>query len=218
MKSRLLILSIVVILILFSMGPVNAENVKMLLVLSHHYGANYYLNLDNFEKFGFDITTTATTLTVNACGAFAAPLGCPVVTVDILVTDITDITEYDCIAIMSASDAVSTAPHSDLLNCQYALDLINTANSEGIVLAAMCTGVRVLAAADVIEGVNVTGSQSYAYEYYYAGATYLGAQLPPVIDGNIVTCTRGMYFNNKNCNAVLTALENLQNQIAEGGE
>ncbi|MBN1969352.1 MAG: DJ-1/PfpI family protein [Candidatus Delongbacteria bacterium] len=183
-----------------------AENVKALLVLPNQYGANYFLNLDNLVKFGFDLTITGLTEYVNPCPVYASPLGCYPIQTDLLISEVTDITDYDCMIIMSATSWTNILPCSDLIEDQRFIDLVKDAVNSGIVVAANCTAVRVLAAADVISGVNITGNYSFLNEYTQAGAIYLGRNHYPVIDGNIVTTAAGDYFNIQNCNAVYKAI------------
>jgi hypothetical protein len=47
----------------------------------------------------------------------------------------------------------------------------------------------------------------YQNEYTAAGATYLGDDHPPVIDGNIITCVRDQYYHVKNSEAIIIALQ-----------
>ena len=208
-----LILSLVII------SNVRADNLKILILLSQYYGANYYFLHDNAEKYGWDMTLTAVTPTVGPCTSYASGLGCPTITVDLTISEIDDITEYDILAISSASTYVGVPPHQDILNSPEALALVASAVDEGLVVCAYCTGVRVLAAADVLNGVNVTGNPNYITEYITAGANWLGPQLPPVIDGNIVTSSRGMYYHIQITEAIATVLETLQSTDKnKGGE
>ena len=85
-------------------------------------------------------------------------------------------------------------PGGDLINCQDALNLISSANNLGITLAAWCAGVRVLAAADVISGRNITGSAEYIDEYTNAGGFYNNENSYPVVDGNIITVSGMRYI------------------------
>lgn len=49
-------------------------------------------------------------------------------------------------------------------------------------------------AAGILDGVTITGNNSYSAEYSAAGADFLGAGIPPVVVGNIVTSTRSNYY------------------------
>ncbi len=202
----------------FAAAGVWAADVQALAIVPGAYGANLYLNLDDFENFGWQVTLAGTTAMVQPCPAYGGPLGCPVLPVDLLITEIADVTAYDVVAIMPASQWVAE-PYGDLLNSPQALQLLVDAVESGVVVYAPCAGVRVLAAADVLEGVDVNGHANFQAEYEAAGANYLGSGILPVIDGNIVTATRGLYFHENACEAVAIALETLRAQpMTRGAE
>ncbi|MFH1013443.1 MAG: C1 family peptidase, partial [Thermoplasmatota archaeon] len=180
------------------------------MVMPDMYGANYYLFRDHFENFGWNITLAGLTASVRACPAYASPLGCPRITVDVLVSDISDITTYHAICIVSATKWTGVSPCQDLLGSQDLLDLISYASENDIVIAAWCNAVRVLAAADVLDGKEVTGASEYKNEYTAAGATFLGGGVYPVIDGNIVTATAGQSYSLEACESVALAIERSQ--------
>lgn len=197
--------AIISLLALFFAIEAYSQPTKILVLLPNNYGANYYLNRDNFENLGWEVTLAGTKNLINPCPVYAEPLGCPQVTVDILISQVTNIEQYDCIAIMSGSHWAGN-PCGDLISSSYAINIIKLAVQKEIPVAAWCTGVRVLAAADVINGINVTGNPNYSSEYRSAGATFLGKNLPPIIEGNIMTCSAGDFYNKQNCNAVLEML------------
>jgi len=201
-------------LFLFLTNETNAQQVKALHILSQYYGLNYYLDMEMFESFGWEVTLAGVTPTVAPC---PWATGHPARTVDVLISEITDVTQYDCIIIASQNWRYNNqTAYSDLLDNQDALDLISAANDSGLVIWATCAGARVLAAANVINGVKVQGQAGtgnlYVNEITAAGGIYMGSQLPPVIDGNIVTTTRGQYYMIQNCEAIMTALENTQSK------
>jgi len=70
-----------------------------------------------------------------------------------------------------------------------------------LLVGAFCGGTRVLAAADVIQGVMVTGHPLYQQEYINAGGipVGMGTATAPVLDGNILTCRRGQYYAYQVC-------------------
>jgi hypothetical protein len=75
----------------------------------------------------------------------------------------------------------------------------------GIVVSAWCRAVRILAAADVIDGKNITGNADYEAEFVAAGATF-NELVPPVIDENLVTGVRSRYYREEMCQAIATAV------------
>ncbi len=179
------------------------NQINALLILPQNYGANYYLNRINMERLGWDITLTGVNETITPCSTFAGPHGCEPLNVDVLLTDIEDVTAYDVVAIMPASKYYYDA----LLASETALDLIRTAHDAGKVVFAACGGVRVLAAAGILQDHTVTGALEFQSECEDAGASYVPSGFPPVVDGNLVTATRGMYYHINNIEAIANAVE-----------
>lgn len=196
-----------IVLVVFSIGIISEtpchvdatteseDPVEILLLLDHNYGGNVPFIIEIFERFEWSITTTGLNRTLTSCDY----LGDEVLTVDLLMTEIGNISQYDAISIMPGNS------HNLLRTNQTSLNLINSAVNEGLIVSAWCRGVRVLAAADVISGKNVTGSADFAAEYEAAGATF-SALVPPIIDGNIVTGVRSRYYRDEMCQAIATAL------------
>ena len=183
-----------------------SNEIKILVIIPDRFGANTFFNLDNMEHYGWNVTLAGLTETVEPCPWAHSSLGIPELTVDILIQDISDITEFNVLAIMPATWRSGEA-YGDLLDSVDTLNLISSAKTNGLVIWATCAGVRVLAAADIINGVEVTGRIQYKSEYEAAGAIYLGENIPPVIDQNIITSMRGQYWNKENIEAMSTALE-----------
>lgn len=198
-------------------APAVAQDVRALILLPRHYGANSILTLHDLAAAGWHTTLLGVTDVVTPCPAFGGPLGCPPIAVDLHPADLTGLDSWDVLAIMPASQGAPDEPYADLLADTASLDLVRRAVAQGLVVYAPCAGVRVLAAAGVLDGVRVTGHQRYADEYLAAGAIYLGAGIPPVVDGTIVTATRGLYFHQANSDAIAVALERRQVQKAAAG-
>lgn len=206
MKNKILLkvfMGMMIILPILFSGKSYSNDIKVLFILSNNCGPNTYYTMDDMEKYGWQITKAAMTQTVTPCSLFG---GLPTITVDKLLTDITDITEYDAIALMPASWRAGNA-YADILVSAYAKSLFKAASDSGLVIWTLCGGTRVLAAANIINGKRVLGASVYQTEYLNAGAIYLGEDHLPVIDGNIVTCMRDQYYHYKNGEALTTALE-----------
>ena len=171
------------------------DSVEILLLLDHGYGGNVPFIMDIFERYGWSMTTTGLNETLISCSY----LGFEELTVDVLMTEISDLSQFDAITIMPGNS------HDLLRTNQTSLNLINSAVNEGLIVSAWCKGVRVLAAADVISGKNVTGSADFAAEYEAAGATFT-ALVPPIIDGNFVTGVRSRFYRDEMCQAIAAAL------------
>lgn len=180
-------------------GP-GPNDLKVLLVLAEGYGANTSLFKDIFEQHGWHITAASQRQRVGACGYFTANL-----LPNVQLSDV-DVLEYDAVALSTSSKSQSD-PFGELINSPETLALFQTADQAGIPLFGPCIGVRVFAAADILSGREVSGKGTYRDEYQNAGAVYLGGGILPVIDGNLVTSTRNLYYHVENIEAVLTAVE-----------
>lgn len=197
--------TVMVILMIFglSLNNLQAENIKALVIFPNQFGANSYFILEKLEEFGWEITTTGVNSVIQPCF-----WGDPV-TVDVTIPEVDNITDYDCVVLCPMRWWQNpTNAYGDIINSPEAIDLFTTANEAGLILFATCAGVRVFAVADIIDGVNITGNANYQSEYIAAGGNFVGANIPPVIDGNIVTSTRGQYYWNQNPEAIKTAFEN----------
>jgi putative intracellular protease/amidase len=180
--------------------------IRILMMFGDRVGGYHYFTSDLWEQYGWRLTSTGLEPTLDPC-----TLGLPF-NVDTLITEITDLSDYDCLAIMQ-SLAWNGTSHDDILASPAALALVQQAVAESLLVVASCGGVRVLAAAGVIDGVMVTGYATYAQEYIDAGATWLGDGVPPVLDGNILTSSAGRYY----CNQITEVMrEYFANQVAPG--
>jgi putative intracellular protease/amidase len=129
--------------------------------------------------------------------------------VDTLVTEITDLSLFDCLVIMQAR-GYSGNSHAQLLASPEAIALVSDAAASGMLVAAFCGGARVLAAADVISGLTVTGHPLYQQEYVDAGATYVEGPGPPIVDGNILTSRRGQYYCYRICEVMRRTIDDIR--------
>lgn len=171
-------------------------DIEILLLLDHQYGRSYFAIRQLLEQYGWNVTTTSVNPVLIPCPGLDPS---QVLTVDVLIQNITDVTEYDCISVLAG------VGHPSLIASQETLNLIQTAVEAELIVSGWCTGVRVLAAADVIRGKNVTGSIMYREEYEAAGATYIEDE-NPIIDGNIVTVGRSRFYRDEMGRALATAL------------
>ncbi|MBN2565788.1 MAG: DJ-1/PfpI family protein, partial [Candidatus Eisenbacteria bacterium] len=181
--------------------------VDVLYLMSESYGVNYYLSTDRFELLGWNATRTALSDTVPACPPYADQLGVPPVASDALVSDVGDGSEYDCLVLASSSAYVLDDPFRDLMADSTTLELVRGFAERGTPVFAPCAGVRVLAAAGLLEGRSVVGTPKFSGEFEAAGAAFLGNDHPPVTDGGIITGVRGMYYAAANAEAIAVALE-----------
>jgi PKD repeat protein len=209
MSKKIMILVILTAIGLISVGNIyaqqNSRNIRALFIYPNEFGANTNLNKDNLENLGWDLTTAAVQKIVQPC-PFAKQHGLKPFEVDSLISQIDLSLNYDAIIITSAS-SLSANPCSDLLESNELTLLLNKANDMGIVVSAYCTSVRVLAKAGILIGKHITGNGSFSADYLNGGAIFDGPNLFPVVDGNIVTSTRGDYFYIQNSNAIENAVE-----------
>jgi putative intracellular protease/amidase len=164
-----------------------SDEIRILMMMGNYVGGYHYFTSDTWEEYGWDLTSAGLLPTLQPCD-----MGLPL-NVDTLITQISDLSDYDCLAIMQ-SKAWDGTSHDDLLASPEAIALVQQAVSEGLLVVATCGGVRVLAAADVINGRTVTGYAAYSQEYIAAGASYAGDDVPPILDGNILTSAQGRYY------------------------
>lgn len=191
------------------------KDIRALFLISKNYGLNYFLMRDVLDEFGWRITQTGVSDSIAACPAVTQQLGIHPVLPDISLSEIDSLDEYDCLVIPPGAGNFNPVPDpfEDLVSDPGALDLVKRAVAKGLPVFAMCSGSRVLAAAGVLRGKKMVGSPRFVEEYKQAGADYVGNEKndsPPVIDGNIVTGTRGQYYNAANCLAIASLVESRQ--------
>ncbi len=172
--------------------------VRVLILVCDSYGANYNLIRDVMELYGWDLTTVGVTPTVTPC-FYGGPI-----TVDTLVTQITDVSQFDVLLITTSRVLQAGGSHSQLLASPEALDLVAGAAAESLLVVAQCGGTRVLAAAGVINGVTVTGKSEYLQEYLDAGAVWAGETGTPVLNGNFLTGLRNQINSRRLCEIMRT--------------
>jgi putative intracellular protease/amidase len=126
------------------------------------------------------------------------------ITVDTLVTEIADVSQFDFLAIMTSTPVQPGGSHAQLLASTETLNLVSEAAADSLLVIALCGGTRVLAAAGVINGVRVTGKDDYLQEYLDAGAVWEGETGFPVLDGNFLTSTRNQINSRRICEIIRT--------------
>jgi putative intracellular protease/amidase len=179
------------------------DEVEVLILMSNLHGAYFSYVRDQMELYGWNLTFAGVTASVSNC-SWGQPYS-----VDTLVSEITDVSGYDCLLI-AQSQAYRGHAHEQLLASPEALDLVRQAVEDSLLVVAICGGTRVLAAADVIQGKRVTGYATYSQEYIDAGAVWLGDAVAPVLDGNILTSSKGHYYSHQICEAMRSAVDSLR--------
>ncbi len=190
---------------LLFLGITAGQEVQVLVVVSNKYGANTNFNMDLYRRNGWNITTAGVTEDVLPCHG-----DLPVMHVDTLIQAITDPNEYDAVAVMPVTWRYQANPYGDLINNSAAMTTLSGSVTAEIPFWLTCVGPRILAFAQLLQGVQIQGQPGnqgeFLAEYLAAGAIYLGSELPPVTDGNIITTTRGQYYQVENCRAITSAL------------
>ena len=187
-----------------------SSGVDLLLLVSRDYGANYFLNRDVFEQYGWNITQSGVIKEIPGCPPYYYRYQLPTIKPDFLNGQIKNIRDFECLAIMPATAFFSPVPFDEFINDSGTLKLISSAVKNDIPVSSMCAGARVLAAADVIRGIEVVGNPKFQDEYEAGGAIFVGKDHPPVISDDIITASRDMYYSMLNCQAIATAIENRQ--------
>lgn len=183
------------------------NTVKILVLLDDQYGANLNIEdnqnciLENYAEYGWEVTLVSCSPTVEPC-PWGAMRGCETITADMLTNELDNALDWDVITIAPGGT------HEHLMACPYVLELLQDAAENNIPISAWCRGVRVLAAADVIDGVSITGHMDYEDEYLAAGAYYLGNGVAPVEDAGVITCVSATTYRLDMCELIRETVEN----------
>ena len=217
MTRQCLVIAVLALLLVASCAPQRENGVNALILAPRSLGANYYLLRDVIEEYGWNVTHAGVLDTVTPCPWFASHGEVFPLIPDVNVNEIHSIGDYDALIIAPSTGNAAPVenPVGDIVDSPEALRLIRRAAYYGLAVFATCIGVRALAAADVIGGRFIVGSPRLRQEYIDAGANYIGRPQndnPPVIDGNIITCARGQYYNYANMMAVATVIESNQDR------
>lgn len=182
------------------------QPVRILLLMDDGLGANYDMKdtfpciKEQLEQYGWKITTAALKRQVERCD-YCTGIGLGPITVDYLIGEINDVSEYDIVCLLPGNTGMS-----NLLASPAALDLVRTAAKSDLVLAAWCKSVRVLAAAGLLDGLDIVAHADFKDECEAMGATWLGNDHPPVTRGNIITSVRGRFYRTAMCEAMRGAV------------
>jgi len=200
---------------------IKQNKIDVLLITDENYGSSFVVGDENtksikqqFEEFGWNITIAGVKDTLTPCDWGSKTFGTDKMIVNKKVSDINNPSEFSAIIILPGRS------FANLLKSTEMMSLLKEANQEGVIIAAWCRGVRLLAAADIIRGKNVIGHFDYFDEYKTAGANYVeysfmwdnGKKIfqnvtPPIRDGNIITTVRSLYYRNEMCQIIKEAIE-----------
>ncbi|MFX1284131.1 MAG: DJ-1/PfpI family protein [Promethearchaeota archaeon] len=187
-KNSFLITFFYIILLIITIGSINpcqivaqdSKDINILSLIADGVGNTYFTVKDQFEEWGWDVTTV---------GLKDNHTGCPnkepiFIASDILISEINNISQFDCVFIASG------AQHHILRDNKSVLEFITTAYNEGLVISTLCVSTVILADADIINGTKVVGHPHYAYDIELAGGIFeVDAKI--ISDKRIVTGGRG---------------------------
>ena len=200
---------------------IEQNKIDVLLITDDNYGSSFVVGDDKiksikqqFEEFGWNLIISGVKDTLAPCDWGNQTYGTDKMIVTKKISEIKNLTKFAAIIILPGRG------FPNLLNSAEMMSLLQRANQEGIIIAAWCRGVRLLAAADIINGKNVIGHFDYFDEYKAAGANYVeysfmwdnGKKIfqnvtPPIRDGNIITTVRSLYYRNEMCQLIKETIE-----------
>ena len=195
--------------------------INVLMISGDVYGSSFVIGDDNvhsikqqFEDFGWNITIAGISDTIGPCPWGESTYNIEPLIVSTKMNEINSITDFDAVVILPGRD------FSRLITDDTALNLLKEANNNGMIIAAWCRGVRLLAAADIIQGRNIIGHFDYFEDYKASDANYVeysfkwenGNKIfenvtPPIRDRNIITTIRSLYYRNEMCQLIKEAVE-----------
>jgi len=193
MKNKMLLGVVVVLLISVMMVQTpeavltEPDDISILVLLGYSFGWSYFEFLEVVEEWGCSVTVTGNTSYLQSCINHEDMS----IEADILIDDIDQefLSQYDVLFVPSGGH------WQNLINTESALNLIQMAYEEGLIISGICVGVAPIAAANVTEGKYLTG-HNFCYPYIRdSGAT----QLPfmrVVSDGQFITGDNGEGVSN----------------------
>ena len=152
---------------------IEQNKIDVLLITDDNYGSSFVVGDDKiksikqqFEEFGWNLIISGVKDTLAPCDWGNQTYGTDKMIVTKKISEIKNISEFDAIIVLPGRG------FSNILNDIEMISLLKKANQEGIIIAAWCRGVQLLAAADIIRGKNVIGHFDYFEEYKAAGGGY----------------------------------------------
>ncbi len=193
MKFRVLLVTALLVLCLaFSNPPVvstldvsETADIKVLILVTDGFGWNYFDAKDCLELWGVNVTTVAYALDYDIDSCFnrePRPI-----TTDFLMSEMTPdiVQEFDCLLVTSGGHWAS------LIASETVLDFISDAYDQGLLVASICTGTRVVAEANgIVNGCKVIEFSLSMGQMASAGATLVYG-MESITDGHIITGGRG---------------------------
>jgi putative intracellular protease/amidase len=191
------------------------NNPRVLVLVAQNVGLNYFLFRDNLQSAGYDLVNAGVTRKVSPCPPLIPNFDMPKMNMDILTTEIKDLKGYDAILIAPASGDYNPVknPFEDLLNDKATLRLLQEAVYKDVPVFSICSGVRLIARAGVIKGKKIIGPKKFRDEIEQAGGIWIDKKTsveesPPImVQGNIITGSRGLRYNYYNAQVIRKEVE-----------
>lgn len=183
------------------------SEIDLLVIIPDKWGANTFFDMDDYLRAGWNVTYAGLTNPVVPCSGFRYLSGVVDFPVDILIDSGIDPLDYDAIVIGPATSGTGPDPYGTLIDSPETVTLLQGAAAAETFVWSTCAGLRVFAAADIINGRQVIGNNRFTDEYAAAGAIYLGSDHPPVKDGPVLTTVRGMYYHHHLNDFIARAVE-----------
>jgi putative intracellular protease/amidase len=154
---------------------------SVMILAANSVGDTYWPAKSKFESWGWTVTTAGLTASVTSC-LNTNPRPVPV---DILISDVNNdlLSQYECIFVPSGGH------WSALLNNPTTLNLIYEAYNLGLIISSLCVGIRVIAGANILDGVRVAYDSNSAANVAAAGGITVNERV--VTHRRIVTGTTG---------------------------
>lgn len=158
------------------------QDVSILVLLGYGFGWSYFEFLEVVQDWGCDVTVTGNTSHLQSCLNRADRS----VEADILISDIgrEDLSQYDVLFVPSGGH------WQDLIHIESALNLIQMAYEEGLIISGICVGVTPVAASNVTEGKMVAG-HNFCYPYIRNSGGTMLPFMRVVSDGQLITGDNG---------------------------
>ncbi|NHJ23697.1 MAG: hypothetical protein EAX89_03930 [Candidatus Lokiarchaeota archaeon] len=153
------------------------RDINVMILIASGVGITYFNATEIFESWGWTVTTAGVSATISSCHRNDPEI----INSDILISDVDwyILQQYDCIFIPSGG-------HWDALSSyEPTLELISTAYYSGLIISSLCVGLRVLARADIVKGVNI--ARDVNSEAYIEESGGILVDEPVVSDKRIVT-------------------------------
>ncbi|MHA1502994.1 MAG: DJ-1/PfpI family protein [Candidatus Heimdallarchaeota archaeon] len=171
------------------------DPINILLLMDDNWGSNCIGIIGKFESFGWNITFGSVKTSVLGCflmDTISKPM-------DILISDIDNVTDYDCITIMPGSSYPNFYQNTQVNT------LLQDAVGNETYVSSWCKAISIFADADIIDGKNVTGHIMHMGLAQTAGATFFIDSVP-ITDGYVITAVRSRFYQMEHCIAIAQAV------------